>query len=184
MKNLTLATQITIIRIVCIPIFLVALVEERERLALWLFTFCILTDALDGALARLRHERTALGAFLDPLADKILILSGFATVAWQARIPTWPVVAIFGRDLIVFLGWVLIYILTADTTVSPRLLGKATTICQMLCLWLILAGIFKRHEGKGLETALILTTIITTLSGLDYVREGSRRLGETRAGSG
>ncbi len=131
-RSMTLASKITVMRIIAIPFFVVALMENQLLFAQVLFCLCVFSDALDGAIARLRGERTPLGAFLDPLADKLLLATTFTVFSYLHWIPLWIFVAIISRDLIIILGWIVVYILTHNSKIEPRPSGKKyTTVLQM-----------------------------------------------------
>ena len=120
---MTLANKITLLRIFLIPVFIIMLLQGHHPWPAVIFTFTIVTDALDGFIARWKKQKTALGSFLDPLADKMLMLSTFLTLAYLKVIPLWIFVVTISRDLIVVLGWVVIYFITHSTEIEPRLLG-------------------------------------------------------------
>lgn len=169
---MTLANRITILRIILIPIFIIALLHKQHTLSAVIFSFTIITDALDGFVARQRRQKTPLGSFLDPMADKLLMFSSFLTLTYLNIIPLWIFVVILSRDFLIVLGWTIIYLITNSTEVKPRLLGKLTTIFQMLAIWLILLGLPAYWSDK----LLLITTAITVLSGLDYILIGSKKL--------
>src|SRR5437016_6273570 len=119
-RTMTLASKITVIRIIAIPFFAIALTEQYLRCAQILFCLSVFSDALDGAIARLRGERTPLGAFLDPLADKLLLVVTYVAFSYLNWIPLWVFVAVISRDLLIILGWTVVYILTTNAKISPR----------------------------------------------------------------
>ena len=134
---MTLANRITILRIALIPVFVVLYLQQADypHLKNWtlaVFAFAIFTDMMDGIAARMRKEKTPLGSFLDPLADKILLTASFILFTHTGKIGLWVFVVIFSRDLIIVLGWTIIYILTSSSTIAPRPLGKLCTFLQML----------------------------------------------------
>ncbi len=170
---MTLASKVTVLRIISIPFFVIAILEHHVVLAQWIFTLSILSDALDGILARRRKERTALGAFLDPLADKLLMVSSYLVFCYLGWIPLWVLVAVISRDLIIFMGWTLVYILTGNSKIQPRPLGKATTVLQMS---VAVATLFPSLHSLY-PVLLHLMIIATVVSGMDYVWVGNKRLG-------
>jgi cardiolipin synthase len=172
---MTLANKITLLRIFLIPVFIVMLLQGHYPWPAVIFTFTIVTDALDGFIARWKKQKTALGSFLDPLADKMLMFSTFLTLAYMKVIPLWIFVVTVSRDLIVVLGWVVIYFITHSTEIKPRPLGKLTAIIQMLTAWLILLSVLPEPVKKYLLEA---TVVITGLSCVDYMIAGSRKLGK------
>ncbi|MFH1368889.1 MAG: CDP-alcohol phosphatidyltransferase family protein [Elusimicrobiota bacterium] len=169
---MTLATKITLLRIILMPIFIVLLLQGHHPWPAVIFTFTIVTDALDGFIARWKKQKTALGSFLDPLADKLLMFSSFLTLAYLKVIPLWIFVVIVSRDMLIVIGWLVFYFITHSIEIKPRLSGKLTAIIQMTTVWLILLGL----AGQWKEGFLVLTVIITSASALDYVIVGSKNL--------
>lgn len=171
---MNLANRITLIRIILIPIFIVLLIQGHNPWPAVIFTFTIVTDALDGFIARWKKQKTALGAFLDPLADKLLMFSSFLALTYLKIIPLWIFVVILSRDILIVLGWVLVYFLYNSKEVKPRFFGKLTTVLQMSTVWLILLGLADPWKMNF----LVVTVVITSVSCLDYIIDGSRRLGK------
>lgn len=171
---MTLANKITLLRILLIPLFIIGLITHNGGWPLALFVFLSLTDVLDGAVARFRNQRTVLGTFLDPVADKLLLGSAFLVLAVQGRVPTWTFVVVISRDILILLGWNIIYILTKTSTLEPRWLGKTTTLIQMLAVIVHLAPGLEafRHASAWLMAA------VTALSTVDYVWVGGKKLNQ------
>lgn len=169
---MTLANKITLIRIVLIPVFIITLLQGLTPWPAVIFTITILSDALDGFIARRRKQITPLGSFLDPLADKLLMFSSYLVTAYMHIIPLWVFVVILSRDCIIVIGWAVIYFITDSTEIKPRLLGKLSTIFQMVTIWLLLLGL----PGTIIEKLLITTVCITALSGIDYLITGSKKV--------
>lgn len=174
---MTLANRITILRIVLIPVFVILILQQQKYPALknWtlaVFAFAIFTDLLDGLAARIRREKTPLGSFLDPLADKLLLTSTYIVLAYTEQIPLWIFVTIFSRDLIIVLGWTIIYILTSSSDIKPRMLGKCSTFLQMTAT---IAILFPVPDEITLWIVRVMTTI-TVASAIDYIWVGSKRL--------
>src|SRR5512135_2817567 len=117
MHVLNVPNSLTMLRIVIIPIFVTAMIYSRYRYALYLFIAAGLTDLLDGLLARLTNQKTPLGTFLDPLADKFLLVTSFILFAIYGWIPKWLAIAVISRDLIVVIGWLLLYMTTHNAKV-------------------------------------------------------------------
>lgn len=170
---MTLASKITVMRIIAIPFFVIAMLEKQMLLAQIIFCLSVFSDALDGALARIRKERTPLGAFLDPLADKLLLVCSYIVFSYLNWIPLWVFVTVISRDLIIVLGWTTVYILTGNKKIEPRPLGKVTTVLQM---GVAVAKLFP--SLNPLFTPLLYAMIAVTLvSTADYVWVGNQRLG-------
>ena len=172
-KTLTLATKITVLRIIAIPLFIIALIEHSRMWAQVIFILSIFSDALDGALARIRGERTPLGSFLDPLADKLLLLSTFVALTYLGQIPIWVFIVVLSRDLLIILGWCVVYILTGNSKIEPRMLGKVTTALQMG------TALTRLFDVPPVVYHSVLHVMIacTILSACDYVWVGNKRLG-------
>ena len=182
---MNLPNLITLFRILISPLFFVELVsykhgEEYHRLtALGLLSAGVISDALDGFLARVLKCQTPLGKFLDPLADKLLLLSGFLGLLWVSALPfhppVWFTVAVVFRDLVIVIGLIVLTLFTSKAEIKPNLLGKATTLFQMATLLAILAEI-------PFSVALWnITGILTILSGLSYLLRDLPKMGEARA---
>jgi cardiolipin synthase (CMP-forming) len=170
---MTLASKVTVIRIVAIPLFVIALLQGHLRTAQTIFVFSVFSDALDGAIARLRGERTPLGAFLDPMADKLLLVASYVAFSYLGWIPLWVFIAVLSRDLLIVLGWAVVYILTGNSKIQPRPLGKITTALQMA---VALAKLFNM-PGPLFQWLLVLMVMAIILSVGDYVWLGNKRLG-------
>lgn len=172
MKNLTLANKITLTRIVLIPVFIVTLLQGLNPWPAIIFTVTIVSDALDGFVARHWKQITPLGTFLDPLADKLLMFSSYLVTSYLHIIPLWVFVIIFSRDLMIVIGWAVTYFITGSTEIKPRFLGKLSTIFQMVTIWLVLLGL----PGAIIDKLLIATVFATAVSGIDYIVTGSRKI--------
>lgn len=189
-QPLTLATKVTIIRLLGVPVFILLLLyygrslaaHEPEHWLRWaalgLFVTIAATDALDGYLARSRNEITWLGRVLDPLADKALTLAGILLLSrpslpeLQPQFPVWFIWLVISRDAITIGGVFLIDFLTGTVTVRPRTSGKAATFFVMIAIGLALADISDKlfHGFVWLAASLILLSFIL------YLRDGWRQL--------
>jgi cardiolipin synthase (CMP-forming) len=170
--SVTLANKITIVRIVLIPVIVIGLLQLRPFWPDALFIFCALTDVLDGFIARRRGEKSVVGAFLDPVADKLLLVSVYLTLAHIKQLPIWVFVVVFSRDLLIFLGWNILYTLTQDARLTPRVLGRITTILQLVTVVVLLV-----YPLRPLYPFFLWTMVaFTAASTIDYVWVGARRL--------
>lgn len=170
---MTLANKITVGRIVMVPMIVIGLLEGYRATVYTLLAICMATDFLDGLVARRRGEHTKLGAFLDPMADKLLLTSLFMTLAFLHQVPMWIFVVVFSRDLLIVLGWLVIYILTGSNKVEPRPLGKATTALQMTTALSVLLEL----PILLTKTLLIATIVLTIASAVEYIMIGEKKLG-------
>ncbi|MDD5101849.1 MAG: CDP-diacylglycerol--glycerol-3-phosphate 3-phosphatidyltransferase [Endomicrobiaceae bacterium] len=169
---MTIANKITIARIMLIPVFIVTYLQGFYLVALSIFTFTILTDAVDGFVARKYKQISKLGSLLDPIADKALMLSSFLVAIHLDLVPLWIFVVVVSRDVIILVGWLITYFVSGNSEVKTRFLGKITTIVQMVTMWTIVA----RIPTNITNILLILTVFVTAVSGIDYVIHGSRKL--------
>lgn len=172
MKHLTLANKITLARLILIPVFIVTLLQRMHPWPVIIFTVTIVSDALDGFIARHFKQMTALGAFLDPLADKLLMFSSYLVTAYLQMIPLWVFVVIVSRDAMIVIGWAVIYFITGSTDIKPRFLGKVSTIFQMVTIWLVLLGMPEPVAAR----LLAATVLMTAVSGIDYIYSGTKKL--------
>lgn len=171
-----LANWLTIIRILLIPVFVVLLVYRRVTEALIVFVLASLTDTLDGYIARTRGRQTRLGAFLDPMADKLLMTASFITLTALKMLPFWITAVVISRDLVLILGTALVHISGGQVHPSPTLLGKTTTVLQM---GTVLSALLARYVDAivPLKSGLIWgTAIFSMASGIHYLYQGSKFL--------
>ena len=135
-----------------------------------------LTDAFDGLIARKLNQRTDFGSYIDPIADKLLLTSGFLSLSLMQnlpasmRIPAWVTISVISRDVIILIGSTLIFLSTGSLKARPLFIGKVTTVCQMatLCALLLAAPAWLR------QTLFILTVFLTGFSGILYIQMGER----------
>ena len=177
---MNLANFITLFRIVIIPAFVILLLNHQPYLPFFLFSLAIVTDGLDGIAARIQKRKTKLGSVLDPLADKLLLASAYITLAILKLVPLWVVIVVFSRDLVLALGWLVIYFSAGISIVIPTILGKATTVLQMTVVFLILlcSNGYLGQEKWLVIKPLILSVMVlfTVISGMDYSFRGIRLL--------
>ena len=178
---LGLANWLTILRILLIPVFVSLMVYRRVGWALAVFVLAGLTDALDGYVARTHGRKTRLGAFLDPMADKLLLTASFVTLTYRGLLPFWITAVVLSRDLLLMLGAVLVHMSGGQVTPAPTFLGKATTAIQMAT---VLVAILVGYSlmAKSVRVGFVwATAILTVASGAQYLYQGSRMLNGSRA---
>lgn len=175
---LNLANRITITRIILTPLFIAAIIYGRMDIAILLFTMAIISDGLDGFIARTRNEKTILGTILDPVADKILLISAFICLALvnsmpdNFKLPPYVPIIVISRDAIIILGSIIIYVVKGGLKIEPSAWGKVTTFFQMITIISVLLSF--KYSVYIWNTAALLTII----SGVDYMLKGSRILSE------
>jgi cardiolipin synthase len=171
-----LPNALTILRLLLVPPLAVLLLRGEYEAALWVAAIAGLTDALDGALARLFGWQSWLGGVLDPLADKLLLVTGYACLWWQDVIPDWLAALVALRDVVIVVGATVWHRRIARLQPAPSLLGKLTTFLQLVFLLACLVHLGSRAEfGAVLPALALLTAALTLLSGLDYVWRYGRR---------
>ncbi len=179
---MTLANRITIARMLAIPALIIALLNQRFQAALLIGGLIGIGDALDGMIARAYHQQTELGRFIDPMADKVLLLSTYGCLVHLKIIPSWVLVIIASRDILVSAGWGLIFILVNSSEVTTSFSGKCCTAAQMVYAALVLVSkAFPEGSAPWLEPRLgplqAVMVALTLVSMLDYTLLGCRRLG-------
>jgi cardiolipin synthase (CMP-forming) len=175
-----LANWLTVLRILLVPVFVMLLVYRRPGAALLVFATAALTDLLDGYVARRGRRESRLGAFLDPLADKLLLVSAFATLTYLKVLPAWIMIVVVSRDAILMLGALLVHMVGGRVYPRPSLAGKFATFFQILAvLFGLLTGYFAWRQPLALRTVIWVAAIFTVLSGLQYIVQGMRYLHAT-----
>ncbi len=170
-----LANWLTVLRIVMVPVFVSLLVYRKPGAALVVFAVAAFTDLLDGYIARRRGSQSRLGAFLDPMADKLLLTASFVTLTYLKALPFWIAAVVISRDVILALGTVLIYMLGGRVHPRPTWAGKAATFFQVLT---VLSGLLARYFRLPIGPRLVLwlAALFTVASGLQYIVQGMRFL--------
>jgi len=180
---LNLPNTLTLLRILTIPLFLEFLAYHFYLEALVVFAIGGFTDFLDGLAARWMNQQTALGAYLDPAADKLLVLSSFIMLASLEGLPLWLAVVVVARDALIVLGYCVIYFLIEERLrVRPSRIGKWSTTLQLLTVALALALLHdpKMFSAEVLNLFVGLTALVTVLSGCQYAYQGLVWLQEKR----
>ena len=163
---MSIPNLITIGRVIMIPIIFWLLVSGQTRGAFFLFVLAGITDAVDGWLAKRWDMKTELGAYLDPMADKLLIVSIYVALGVAAQLPSWLVIAVVSRDILIVLGVLLAWIIGQPVAIQPHAVSKANTASQLLLAALVLADEGFNLDLDGLRWALIWITAVLTASSL------------------
>lgn len=178
---MNLANKISIARIILIPFFIASIVYSKMELALVFFIIAVITDGVDGFIARALKQKTELGTILDPMADKLLLISAYiclsivTTIPPQLKLPPYVPIIVISRDAIIVLGSIVIHMITGELKVAPSILGKVTTFFQMITIVSILV---KYDSSFIIWNIAVLLTIV---SGIDYIIKGSRLLSENHS---
>jgi len=181
---MTLANKITILRILILPFFIIEVLHYRASgdeinrlLAILAFAAAAITDGVDGYIARRYNQRSELGAVLDPLADKLLLVSGLILLSLESRgnfneLPDWLLATVLGRDAIILVGIGVIHFTCGKIIVQPRISGKIATVFQMITIvWVLL-----KWDGSVLNHLCLAAAVFTGVSGVYYVADGIRQL--------
>jgi cardiolipin synthase len=169
-----LPNLITTLRLLLLPLFLTLLIYRVTAAALGVLVIAALSDALDGLIARRLNQKTAIGSFLDPLADKPLSVSGFVTLSFAGPIPAWFVIIVISRDLIISLGTLVLYLHHGRLEIAPTLTGKAAMLCQFATLVLTLL-VQMTGAGAGAWRRLLLVTAALTVASVPLAGPQPRR---------
>jgi len=181
---MTTANKITIFRILIIPFFIVQVLyydktgnETHRTLALVSFALAAVLDGVDGYIARHFNQKSELGAILDPLADKLLLVSGILLLSYgnQHSLPVislWLTATVISRDVIILIGMVLVQFICGKVAVRPRVMGKVATVFQMITVWWALL----KWDAKWLHYWSLGAALCTGISGLFYIWDGTSQL--------
>lgn len=178
MRVLNLPNTLTTARIALIPLFVTAVIYNRYNYALYLFVIAAVTDIFDGLLARLKGQRTPMGTFLDPLADKFILVTSFILFSYYGWIPKWLTITVISRDIIVVTGWVLLFLITHTLKVEPSVPGKLSTAAEFILLCYVLLGINYGFIPNLQDILVWVTAVLAILSGLHYIYRGLKITGE------
>jgi cardiolipin synthase (CMP-forming) len=195
--RMTTANKVTICRILLVPFFIAAVIyyvktglETYRWLAISCFGLAAVSDGIDGFIARHFHQRSELGAVLDPLADKLLILSGVVLLSLHNEphlraIPIWLTVTILSRDVLLLIGFVLIHFIAGGMKVRPHITSKIATVLQMAAvLWALFKFGDLFVEGARWHYIICIgAAVLTGVSGLIYLFGGMRLLATHPASS-
>jgi len=175
---MNLPNTLTIVRILLIPAFVIFIINHNYIYALLTFAVAGMTDGLDGLIARLTRQKTELGAYLDPIADKLLLISAYLSLAIVEILPGWLSVIVITRDVLILLGILVIILISRPPQIHPSFISKMTTTFQILTVLLSLLGGFNPSPKPLIPIAIYGTTFLTILSGIHYIYVGTRLLNQ------
>ena len=174
---MNLPNLITVFRLLLIPLFVIFLLENQSTPALITFGVAGISDALDGFLARVLKQKTLFGAYVDPVADKLLLATAFVTLAIMGRLPGWLAVVVVSRDVIIMGGIGILLLNNHPMTIKPTYDSKITTFVQLITVCFILGNDYLT-TFRFLRSSFIMTTALCTiLSGFHYLYIGFQILG-------
>ena len=173
---------LSLLRIILVPVIVIFLIQGLYAKALIIFVIAGITDALDGALARLLNKQTELGSFLDPLADKILLSTSFISLAIFGLIPSWLAVIVISRDFIILLGLLILSMMSVTYEIKPVFVSKVTTTLQIATVFFALLLKTVTYDRISYDWIIILswlTASFTVFSGLIYIIKGIKFINRT-----
>jgi cardiolipin synthase (CMP-forming) len=180
---LTYANQLTILRMIFIPFIVLFLIYGHPKAATLIFILAAITDGLDGLLARKFQQKTVLGSYLDPIADKLLLTATFVTLTVPSlplpvHIPIWLTVLTITRDVLIALIALIIHLRTGHSRFPPSLLGKCTTAMQLLTVGICMLSSFYGEFGMKVFPWVVFSALFFTVtSGMHYFYRTMKLLG-------
>ena len=173
--RLTIPNLITLFRIILTPLFIIFLIQGNYRKALVVFVLAGVSDMADGLIARTWQQKSRLGSYLDPLADKLLMAASFVTLSIYHQIPSWLTVVVLSRDVILAVGVVIFRLADIPLVVRPSLAGKWTTTFQLVTVGFVLLNKIWAFPPLVLPVFFYVTGALTTISGLQYFYRGIKQ---------
>ncbi len=173
MGKLTLANQLTLLRIILIPAFVLLVIYGKLGAALVVFVIAGVTDALDGLIARLARQGTSLGAWLDPMADKLLLVSTFVvltvpSIPMANHLPLWLTISVISRDIVIIGVVAIVNLAVGPRTFRPSLLGKAATAAFIVTSVVVMYFNYREETSVLVDLSVWLSLGLTLASAADY----------------
>ena len=180
---LTLANQLTLLRMLLIPAFVVLVIEGELGWALVIFGIAGITDALDGVIARRSGQKTTLGAWLDPMADKLMLVSAFVVLTLPGlglanRLPLWLTALIISRDVCIVVTVAIVNLAIGRRTFRPSVFGKVATAVYIITAVLAMLFNYLGYHARIVDVAIYTSLALTLLSGFHYIWHAAKALGE------
>ena len=177
---MTVPNLITAIRIILAPIFIIYLINEQFLSALIVFLLCVVSDCVDGLVARIFQQKSRLGVYLDPLADKILLVSSFIVLSVEGFLPSWLTVMVISRDVMILLGVFILFLNGLEFNIRPSIISKINTCLQFITVIAVLSKDYLSYSSEFYFYLFCLTALFTISSGLHYMHYWFRVMGEDR----
>ncbi len=174
----TVPNQITLLRLGFLPFFLILISYEHYRWALLVQVLAGLSDGIDGLLARSLNQRSSLGAFLDPIADKLLLSSSFIILAFKQKLAWWLTILVLSRDILILIVAAVIILIAGYRPLPPSVLGKFTTAFQIILVFAVVLAAAYPVAGLAMLNRFLIyvVTALTVISGFHYSITIARRL--------
>jgi cardiolipin synthase len=176
----TVPNQLTLLRLGFLPLFIILVFYRRYTWALAILILAGLTDSMDGLLARSLNQKTRLGAYLDPIADKLLLSSSFVVLALNGQLRWWLTILVLGRDVLILTAAAVILVTTGYRSFPPSIYGKLTTTLQIVLVFTVLAAAVFHNPGliAARRVLVYLVAGFTVFSGFHYSVVVARRLSQ------
>lgn len=186
--TLNLPNALSLLRMGLIPLFIIWITEGAPGRALAVFLVAGITDALDGFIARFFDQTSVLGAYLDPIADKLLLISAYVVLAVPGlhagvTVPLWITILVIARDVLILVIALVLYLAAGISRFKPTGLSKVNTAAQIVTVILVLLTALVPHLDRVAVLSLYVVAALTGLSGIDYLRLAGRMSGGTGNGS-
>ena len=180
---LTLANQLTLLRMFLIPAFVVLVIERELGWALLVFAVAGVTDMLDGIIARRSGQKTTLGAWLDPMADKLMLVSAFVVLTIPGlglanRLPIWLTALVISRDVCIVVTVAIVNLAVGRRTFRPSMFGKVATVVYIVTIALAMLFNYRGYHARIVDAGIYASLAITLLSGFHYIWHAAKALGE------
>jgi cardiolipin synthase len=173
----SLPNLITVGRIILVPVVIWSIASGNMLLAFWLFVAAGVSDAIDGFIAKRFNAQSEFGAYLDPLADKALLMSIYVTLSIEMLLPRWIVIAVVSRDIMIMGAVVLSWLLNKPVAIKPLIVSKLNTAAQIALAAFVLASTgFKFDAGQGIRVLLIVAGGLTFVSAAAYLIEWMKHM--------
>jgi cardiolipin synthase len=181
---ISLPNIVTLGRLLSVPLAIWLMLDGKMTLAFWVFIFAGVSDAIDGFLAKRFNARTELGAYLDPLADKTLLVATYLTLGWLGHLPSWLVILVVFRDLMIIGGALVVHALTQSFKSRPMMISKINTALQIALVTFVLARLGLEFGDYGITPVLTAAVAASTvLSGGAYLVHWARKLARLEGGT-
>lgn len=186
MSTLTVANQVTLVRMLLIPAFVLLVLYNRPGWALVAFGLAGVTDALDGLIARVARQRTSLGAWLDPMADKLLLVSAFVVLTipntgMVNRFPLWLTVLVISRDVVIVLTVAVVNLAVGGRTFTPSVYGKLATGVYIVTCGVVILFNYLERRSVLVDVGVYAALAITLFSGFHYIAHAARIINQPQA---
>ncbi len=167
---------LTLARLFSVPVVVWLILDGNMLVAFWVFLIAALSDAADGIIAKQFNSETVFGAFLDPIADKVLLVSVYLSLGHQGHLETWLVIMVVFRDAVIVGGAILFHTVTLSLTMQPLLISKVNTFMQLILAIVVLGREgFAVEDGVAIDIIAYIVVVTTVWSGVGYVVEWSQR---------